>query len=216
MRRFVMLTVLWGLAGVAGCVQHAPNSKAVVMLMDTSGTYREELDKARAIINYLLGTLEAGDTFAVAKIDSGSFSEKDIIARVTFRDRPSVTTAQKREFQKKVSGFVSRAPESRHTDISGALLQATEVLKESGARQRYVFIFSDLEEDLEKGHVRNFPLPLNGVDVVALNVTKLRRDNVDPRKYTRRLEAWEKRVVAGGGRWRVVNDFDNLGKLLSH
>ena len=36
------------------------------MLLDTSGTYKKELKRAEAIINYLLGTLQPGDSLAVA------------------------------------------------------------------------------------------------------------------------------------------------------
>jgi hypothetical protein len=50
--------------------------------------------------------------------------------------------------------------------------------------------------------------------VVALNVTKLRSDNVDPREYLERLEAWRRRVEEGGGTWRVINDLDRLEALL--
>jgi len=58
------------------------------------------------------------------------------------------------------------------------------------------------------------PGGLDGFEVVALNVTKLRSDNVDPREYLGRLEQWRARVEAGGGSWRVINDLDRLEKLL--
>ena len=69
----------------AGCAQKIDHTKGVYMLVDTSGTYTEELNKARAIINYLLGSLAPGDTMAVARIDTGSFSEKDIVAKSHLR-----------------------------------------------------------------------------------------------------------------------------------
>jgi hypothetical protein len=75
-------------------------------------------------------------------------------------------------------------------------------------------IFSDLEEDLVRGHIRDFTMPLVQIRVVALNVTKLRSDNIDPRDYLNRLDDWEKRVYEGGGLWSVVNDLDRLDKLL--
>jgi hypothetical protein len=37
---------------------------------------------------------------------------------------------------------------------------------------------------------------------------------VDPREYLGRLDAWRSRVERGGGRWRVINDLENLGSLL--
>jgi hypothetical protein len=50
--------------------------------------------------------------------------------------------------------------------------------------------------------------------VIALNVTKLGSDNIDPARYSGRLEAWEKRVKAGGaGGWRVVNDLERLDRM---
>jgi len=80
---------------LAGCGEPQNRAKGVYMLLDTSGTYALELKKAQNILNYLLGTLQPKDTLAVARIDTGSFSEKDIIAKVTFDTRPSVANNQK-------------------------------------------------------------------------------------------------------------------------
>jgi hypothetical protein len=58
-------------------------------------------------------------------------------------------------------------------------------------------------------------LQLAGFKVVALNVTKLRSDNVDPREYLDRLASWQQRVESGGGSWQVVNDLERLEKVLT-
>ena len=50
---------------MTGCSQQSNRAKGVYMLLDTSGTCAVELNKARLIINYLLGTLQPGDTMAV-------------------------------------------------------------------------------------------------------------------------------------------------------
>jgi len=184
------------------------------MLLDTSGTYTEELGKASKIINYLLSELTAGDSLAVARIDSGSFSEKDIMARVTFDNRPTTANEQKRGFMRQMNTFSSQVHPSRHTDITGGLIQAVDWLRETGAGTKTVLIFSDLEEDLAKGHVRDFPINVKGVRVIALNVTKLRSDNIDPREYQKRLDHWQARVEEGGGTWQVVNDLDRLTRAL--
>ena len=199
---------------LTACESSGPQTTGVYMLVDTSGTYRNELDKAEQIINYTLSRLDANDSFAVARIDTGSFSEKDIIASVTFEDRPSATNLQKREFSRVTHEFLTGTSASPYTDITGGLLQAVEYLNEKGPAQRRVFIFSDLEEDLDAGYVRDIPSPLAGIEVFALNVTKLRSDNIDPREYLDRLEAWRQRVEAEGGSWRVINDLDNLEQLL--
>lgn len=201
------------LLALLGCTDRN-RSTGVYLLVDTSGTYTTELEKAQAIINYLLGTLQPGDTLAVARIDSGSFSEKDIIAKTTFDRRPTVSNRQKLAFHETFDHFIESAAGSSHTDITGGMLQALEYLNEAGSGRKYILIFSDLEEDLQKGHVRDIPLELAGFRVVALNVTKLRTDNVDPREYLSRLELWRTRVEDGGGTWRVVNDLERLENIL--
>lgn len=84
----------------------------------------------------------------------------------------------------------ARRPHRHHRDITGGALQAAE--------------------DLKDGYLRDIPLSLDGFEVVALSVTKLRTDNIDPRDTTQRLEDWKVRVEASGGRWTVINDLDRL------
>jgi len=191
-----------------------PRNTGVFMLVDTSGTYTEELDKAEQIIRYTLSKLDATDSFAVARIDTGSFSEKDIVAKASFDDRPSAVNRQKRLFAQQVSDFVANADPSPYTDITGGLLQAVEFLNEKGTGNKTILIFSDLKEDLEAGYIRDIDVQLQGFEVIALNVTKLRSDNIDPREYMSRLEQWQGRVEKTGGEWRVINDLDGLDGLL--
>ena len=213
--KFLPLVLIVALT-LLGCDEKRPSNRAVYFLIDTSGTYTQELEKAQSIANYLLATLDSGDSIAVGRIDSGSFSEKDIIAKVSFDERPSVANQQKRSFKSHLDQYVkSVTAGSRNTDITGGLMQATEFLTETGAGEKTVLIFSDLEEDLVKGQIRNFPISLTDIRVVALNVTKLRSDNVDPRDYLKRLEQWQKRVIDGGGQWQVMNDLERLDKLIA-
>jgi len=210
MRKILLASFLF-VALLAGCSGGASHSTGVYMLIDTSGSYTRELNKAGAVVNYFLGTLQPGDSFAVARINSDSFSEKDILEKTTFNTRPSVANQQKRAFGKRIHEFVATADKgSSHTDISGGILQGIEYLNETGASKKYIFIFSDMDEDLAKGQIRSFPMRLDGVKVVALNVTKSKADGVDPRKYEDRLEAWKKKIESGGGKWRVINDLDRL------
>ena len=185
MKKLLMLALTGILILAGGCADSTSRARSVFLLLDTSGTYKAEIEKARAIINYLLGTFEPGDSMAVARIDSGSFSEKDIIAKVTFDRRPSVATEQKRLFRVKVDKFIAQSKGSAHTDITGGVIQAVQYLNETGAGYRYILIFSDLEEDLAKGHVRDFPLAMEGCQAIALNVTKLRRRQEPPPSSTR-------------------------------
>ena len=199
---------------LSACADKGPTNSGVYLLLDTSGTYTRELVNALNLVNALLVKLEPSDSFAVARIDTGSFSEKDIIARVTFNDRPSEANRQKRHFRDDMDNFVKTVKSSRYTDITGGVLQAAEYLNEKGSGRKTILIYSDLKEELPKGYVRDLPLQLEGFDVIALNVTKLRSDNIDPREYMDRLEKWQQRVEEGGGSWRVVNDMDRLESVL--
>lgn len=210
----IAAATLAAVVATAGCSPPGPRSTGVYLLLDTSGTYAQELDKAKQIINYTLARLDALDSFAVARIDTGSFSERDIIAKVTLDDRPSAANAQKREFAQSIERALDAVQPSQYTDITGGLLQAVEFLNEKEPGRKTIFIFSDLKEDIEAGYVRDISVPVDGFEVVALNVTKLRSDNVDPREYLDRLEAWQRKIEAEGGTWRVINDLDRLETLL--
>ena len=200
---------------LTGCNQDiGPQNRGVYLLMDTSGTYTKELKEAVQLINVILVKLEPGDSFAVARIDTGSFSEKDIVAKMTFDTRPSAANQQKRKFREKIDEFVKNVKPASHTDITGGVLQAIEYLNEKEPGYKEILIYSDLKEDLPKGFVRDIPLQLQGFNVVALNVTKLRSDNRDPREYLSRLENWQNRVEEGGGQWVVINDMDRLERIL--
>jgi len=212
MHRLLKLAAVFSAGALASCGAEPPGPRntGVYMLVDTSGTYTEEIYQAQQIINVVLAKLQETDVFAVARVDTGSFSERDIVAKMQFDDRPSVANQQKREFRDKVDAFVKSVSPSRFTDITGGVLQASEFLTEKGAGRKVIFIFSDLKEDLPEGYVRDIPLTLDGVQVIALNVTKLRTDNIDPREYMTRIEDWRRKVEEGGGTWRVINDLESL------
>ena len=214
MKRIIVFILMLGLL-IAGCGDSKSHTKGVYMLLDTSGTYAKELKKAQSILNYLLGVLQPGDTLAVARIDTGSFSEKDIIAKATFDERPSVANNQKRAFMKTLNDFVKGVKSSQFTDISGGVLQAIEYLNEADSGTKYILIFSDLKEELAKGHVRDVPFQLKGFEVIALNVTKLRQDIIDPKVYMARVEDWRQKTENGGGQWRVINDLERLDNIFT-
>jgi len=210
-RLLLLLLAFWA----AGCGDSRDHTQAVYMLVDTSGTYAVEATKAKLIINYLLGTLQSGDSLAVARVKSRSFSEKDIIAKATFDTRPSQANAQKRTFQARIDDAFRSVPGSAYTDITGGMIQAAQFLNETGAGTKTIIIFSDMQEELDRVTVRNFPIDLKNIRVIAVNVVKLRTDNVDPRLYMGRLEAWQKRAEgAGASEWRVINDLERLDRIL--
>ncbi|MFZ2162957.1 MAG: hypothetical protein WAW02_12125 [Sideroxyarcus sp.] len=217
MKKLSLIGVLFVAMLLSACGDNRAHSQAVYMLVDTSGTYAQEMGKAAKIINYLLATLNPGDSLAVAKVETRSFTEKDIVAKVTFDKRPSQATLQKRAFKSKIEEFTKEVKGTAFTDITGGLLQGAEYLNETKAGTKTIVIFSDMQEELGKGTIRDFPIKLDGIRIVALNVTKLKTDNADPRIYLDRLARWEEKArKAGATDWVVVNDLEyNMESILN-
>jgi len=208
-RIFALVLVAIAAASVSSCT--GDNGRhAMYMVVDVSGTYARQSDKARDVLKYLLITANPGDTLALARIDSRSYTEKNIIAKVTLERVPSKANAQKRDFAAKADRFVKkirRARGSAYTDISGALILATEFLRETKASRQTIVIFSDMKQELGKG----FEYDVKGIRFVVINIAKLRSDNVDPRRYKRRMEAWQEKLMASGAtEWVVITDMDKV------
>ncbi|WP_205849141.1 VWA domain-containing protein [Natronospirillum operosum] len=201
---------------LAGCAQTDDPRRAAYVLMDISDNYVQELASAQALTRFLLAELQPGDTLGALFIDNSSYSDRNVIAQTTFDDRPSLATQQKRLFYAEVDDFVSgiQVP-SAHNDITGGILLATERLRSVDAGQRVLYVFSDLQEDRPPWLERDFPVDLDGVEVVAMNVTKLRSDNHNPQAYRERLAQWEQWVEDNGGNWRLVNDLQQLERQLA-
>lgn len=210
----LFMALIGGTLGCSGS-DSAERSRGVYLLLDTSGSRAAKLQQAQDVIYFLLRTLQPGDTLTVSRVDTGRFSEKDIVAKTRFDQRPSVTNAQKRSFQKKVDAVLISPGDSTTTDISGGILQAIESLNASGAGRKYILIFSELKEESAKGFGRDVPLSLYGVYVVAFNVAQLREDNYDLKSYLDRAEEWRKKTEKGGGQWRLINDMGRLEAILS-
>ena len=204
---------------LAACGNEQNYSHSVYMLVDTSGTYAKQVGKAQNVVNYLLGTLQPGDSLAVARVKSRSFTERDIVAKVSLNSDPLQVNSQKRAFAEKINEFAKSAKAgkgSQYTDISGGIIQAAEFLRETGAGRKTIIIFSDMQEELDYKTVRDFPITLDGIRIIALNVTKLDTDNIDPRRYMGRLEWWEERALAAGATdWKVVNDMEHLDRIFA-
>jgi len=214
-----ILFLLFALVAISSCADKRSHAQAVYLLIDSSGTYAQEVGKAQALVGYLLGMLNPGDSFAVASVKSRSFSEKEILAKATFVKDPLQANAQKRAFRDQVASYtrgMKAGKGSAYTDITGGVIQAAEFLNETGAGRKTILVFSDMQEELDYKTVRNFPINLKGIRIVALNVTKLTTDNVDPRRYLDRMEWWEQRVrSAGATEWRIVNDLEHPERIFS-
>ena len=206
-----------GLGLLAGCSENQDFETAICALADVSGTYAEEMDNVANLIKAgILPTMITGDSLFLITIDSNSFSEDNLIQRVALDYRPSYANEQKLAFAGALDEFAGSVDESSYTDISGAMMLCGDYLKSSGAGTQLMLIFSDMEEDLQEGVVRNFQDDeFSGIHIAAMNVIRLARDSNDPQVYRNRLRDWESRVVeAGAADWQIILEPNQIPEFI--
>lgn len=71
--------------------------------------------------------------------------------------------------------------------IALSVLQAREFLHEHQLAWMTILVFSDMNEDLPERYNRDLAITFDNTKVLAVNVTKLRSDNVDPQEYLDRM-----------------------------
>ena len=137
---------------------------------------------------------------------------------MTLDQRPSLANAQKLSLAQTLDGFAARHENARHTDIPGALMLASEYVREIGAGSSALLIFSDMQTDLPPGAKRVLRKDeLTGTRVAAVNVKRLARDTYDPEVYRKRLLGWERRIKdAGALEWRAILDPTRLTPFLEN
>ncbi|GAC1342230.1 MAG: hypothetical protein NVSMB23_14700 [Myxococcales bacterium] len=201
----------------SSCTSSRNYAQAVCALVDVSGTYVDQKEEVINIIRRgILPKLNPGDSLFVIRIDDESYKRANVESGMTLDVRPSKANAQKLAFASQLDAFARRTDRARHTDIRGAMMLGAEYLKETGAANRTLIVFSDLEEDLPKGVVRNLaPDEFTGMRIVAMNVKKLSGDNKNPTGYRERLASWKKQAVSHGARdFQVLLEPTKLEELL--
>lgn len=198
---------------IAGCAGGRRYNQAICALIDVSGTYADEKVEVASILKRdVLPAMLPGDTLLVIRIDSGSYEKDNLEALVTFDPRPSHANAQKLALAHRLDAFAAAAGTSEYTDILGAMLLGSEYLSEIEAESRVMLVFSDLEQDLPAGAKRRIQAgEFDGIQIVAMNVKRLRNDNADPEAFRGRLASWEGQVLGGGAAgWRAIMDATQL------
>jgi hypothetical protein len=182
-------------------------------LVDVSETYTDQKAQVADLIKKgILPELLPGDTVVLIRIDSSSYAQENVVARLTLDDRPSHANAQKLDFARQLDAFVLEDDGARHTDIQGAFMLAAEYLRETRAGTQTIVAFSDMKEELPRGVHRTLDAnELADIRVVAVNVKKLDGDNQNPAVYRGRLHTWEQLVLSSGAReWHVIVDGPKL------
>ncbi len=192
-------------SALTGCTSAESSARAIYVLLDYSGTYFRELPRCLTALRGIVARLNPFDSMVVARIDNCSFASDSILLRVRLPDTPSAATRTKLTVGEQLDRIERTAQRTGYTDIIGALYQASTELKTVQTQNKYVILFSDLEQDLAPGcRAGRDQMPdMTGVTAVASNVIILNERR--PQDYLDRIDSWEQRFRSAGAKdWRVI------------
>ncbi len=203
----MLLTLFLGLLACSG-ERHNRSVYVLVDFTDISETQQQEL---KQVMLFLLAKLQPGESLALARIDSRHTDEKDVLARMTFDQRPSIANSQKRAFIRLMDNLDGRA-DSEKVDITGSILRALEYLNGTPAGQRYILLFSDLNEEQKNGRTKDFPISFNNARVVTVHA--IDESMSETEQFNKRLEYWRARVEQGGGTLKHIEQPGQIEAVL--
>jgi hypothetical protein len=213
MKRLLYLTTLF----LAACDDGREQAQAICALVDTSGTYRDQIQDAATVLRTaVLPRMRPGDSLVVVRIDDNSYEKQNVDLALTLDSRPLRASQQKAEVAEAIATIGDRAGRPRHTDISGGMMLCAEYLAEMRAGKKIMIAFSDMKEELPQGVARRFEDDeLKDLRVLAMNVKRLKGDSAQPQQYRARLAEWEQVVKSKGApEWHVVIEPERLVSYL--
>ena len=204
---------------VAACTDSKDYETSFCTMVDISGTYAGEKKSVVNIVKAgILPEMVPGDSLFFVKIDSNSYAEENLVTKLTLDYRPTQANSQKLNLAKKLDKFGSSNARSNLTDISGAMMLCSDLLKATQSGNQLMFIFSDMKEELGSGIVRKFADDeFKGIDIAAMNVIKLTKDSADPEVYRKRLKKWNKRIIGSGANsWTTLLDATKIQEFIDN
>ncbi len=202
---------------IAACTDSKEYETSYCTLVDISGTYSAEKKGVVNIVKAgILPRMIPGDSLFFVKIDSNSYSDENLVTKLTLDYRPTQANNQKMILAKKLDRFGSGKAKSRMTDISGAMMLCSDYLKATQSGTQVIFIFSDMKEELPAGVVRKFADDeFAGIDIAAMNVIKLKKDSANPEVYRKRMRKWDQRLTSSGANsWTTLLDATKIEEFI--
>jgi len=202
---------------IAACTDSKEYETSYCTLVDISGTYSAEKKGVVNIVKAgILPKMIPGDSLFFVKIDSNSYSEENLVTKLTLDYRPTKANNQKLILSKKLDKFGKGKAKSRMTDISGAMMLCSDYLKATRSGTQVIFIFSDMREELPAGVVRKFADDeFAGIDIAAMNVIKLKKDSANPEVYRKRMRKWDHLFTSSGANsWTTLLDATKIEEFI--
>jgi hypothetical protein len=179
-----------------GCLDTAPTSRGVYLVLDAEGV---ETAALKRLTRRLILGLEAGDTFAVERIDGARTGGESRLG-VNLDGRPSVAVVERRALLRRVDGLLEAEPSADPVEGVAAMRRARTFLEETRCRNRIIVLATDLTAGEPEELGPNF----GGYRFVALNVGDIGAGE-EPWAYLRRVEAWRRAVESREAEWTVAN-----------
>lgn len=219
MRKFIkyFLVAVSVSSMIAACTDSKEYETSYCTLIDISGTYSAEKKGVVNIVKAgILPKMIPGDSLFFVKIDSNSYSEENLVTKLTLDYRPTQANNQKLILSKKLDKFGKGKAKSRMTDISGAMMLCSDYLKATRSGTQVIFIFSDMREELPAGVVRKFADDeFAGIDIAAMNVIKLKKDSANPEVYRKRMRKWDQLFTGSGANsWTTLLDATKIEEFI--
>lgn len=207
--------LVFALSYLTGCGIITATDKSVFVLVDVSGTYAANVDSSILSTRIMTSKLRTNDWVGFAQLSSCSFSDEGLVVRERLPSVPSQAAAAKTRIFTKLNAYGETVQPTAFTDIKGALRYATNELEQTGDGSKYIVIFSDMIEDVSPDcPTQDLDVDLEGITVIASNVTKAKSDERDPQAYFDRLDTWRTYVESSGGEWVVTATGDQIIDIL--
>jgi len=217
-RRSLLKLLLLSASAVAlGSCEVGIPTREVYVLLDISGSYFPRLLHNTRDFKSLVMPLAAGDNFVMAYIQSCSFTDTARILEIQMATRQAERHAQILQINDFVENKLRLLTSTTHTDITGAIILATDYLRPSRSKRKSIIILSDMLEALPGTCIRPLLLDesiLDGFTIVIANVGKSQEDNENIDRYFSRLNSWTTKLQAAGAEVFIVNTITQAAEII--
>ena len=115
---------------LAACEDGRDHARAVCALIDTSGTYLDQVAQTSTVLRRaVLPHLRPGDSLVVVRIGSDSYHKENVETAVTLDERPSQANLQKTALAQTLSDLPSKLTRAKYTDIRGGMILAAALIE---------------------------------------------------------------------------------------
>jgi hypothetical protein len=137
----------------------SPVARFVIVLVDETDSFGIYKEGKLAYLYWpeilpwaarVVGKLNPGDAFCLIGMDEKSSEDDDVRIPVTVLDEGTLKAiTQKKALVREIKSLTRRKEKHAATDITGALIQAAEMLQKDPARKGEIIIFSDMIQEPE-------------------------------------------------------------------